>query len=343
LTVYDGRLIAGGDFTTAGGVPASYIACWDGNSWQPLGNGMNGPVYALTVYNGQLIAGGAFIMAGGAPANCIACWNGNFWQPVGIGMNLPVLALTVYNGQLIAGGQFTMADGLGANYIAYWIGPPGPPLGWHQLGFTGMNAPVFALTVYNDALIAGGAFTTADIFPANHIARWIGPLGQQLGWQPPSGIGMNAPVYALTVYDNKPIAGGNFTNADGTDANYVARWNGSFQQLLSWQPLGSGMNAPVRALTAYNGRLIAAGLFTTASGIPANMIASWGLPIIYTYAGDLNHDCCVDLFDFGWFAQQWLHDDCMYNGWCYEADLNYDFMMDFEDLAKLADNWLKRF
>ncbi len=36
LTVYNGELIAGGDFNIAGGVDANSIARWDGNDWQPL-------------------------------------------------------------------------------------------------------------------------------------------------------------------------------------------------------------------------------------------------------------------------------------------------------------------
>jgi hypothetical protein len=37
---------------------------------------------------------------------------------------------------------------------------------------------------------------------------------------------------------------------------------------------------------------------------------------------------------------QWLKDDCMYDGWCYEADLNYDFEVNFDDFAELGGSWL---
>ena len=65
LTIYNGELIAGGWFTTAGGVPCNNIARWDGSAWQPLGSGTNSSVAALTIYNGELIAGGGFTTAGG--------------------------------------------------------------------------------------------------------------------------------------------------------------------------------------------------------------------------------------------------------------------------------------
>ena len=42
-------LYAGGDFTTAGGVPANYIAKWNGSAWSALGSGMDSVVYALAV------------------------------------------------------------------------------------------------------------------------------------------------------------------------------------------------------------------------------------------------------------------------------------------------------
>lgn len=68
LTVYNGNLIAGGWFTTAGGVSANYIAKWN-SSYAPLGIGMNSAVHALTVYRGELIACGQFTIAGGVSAN----------------------------------------------------------------------------------------------------------------------------------------------------------------------------------------------------------------------------------------------------------------------------------
>ncbi len=261
LTVYDGRLIAGGHFWIAGGTSANYIASWDGSSWSPLGSGMSDGVSALTVYDGQLIAGGWFTTAGETSANYIASWDGSSWSPLGSGMGgdyTYVSALTVYDGRLIAVGYFTTAGETSANYIASWDGSFWSPLG------SGMNSSVFALTVYNNQLIAGGLFTIAGSTSANYIASWDGSSWSPLG----SGIGGGA--VALTVYDGQLIAGGFFTTAGETSANRIASWDGS-----SWSPLGSGMNSSVSALTVYDGRLIAGGYFTTAGDTSANYIASW--------------------------------------------------------------------
>jgi hypothetical protein len=76
MTVYDGQLMAGGSFTTAGGAAANYIASWDGSNWSPLGSGMSssGSVCDLTVYNGKLIAGGGFTIAGNKVSAYLAQW-----------------------------------------------------------------------------------------------------------------------------------------------------------------------------------------------------------------------------------------------------------------------------
>jgi hypothetical protein len=279
LSVYNNNLVAGGTFLQAGCTQVSRIASWDGSSWDSVGCGISSNLLegmcALTTYGSDLIGGGDFFGVGcwpGIPANGIARWNGSSWSALGSGMSggaplTVVYALTVYGGNLIAGGNFTQAGGISANYIAKWNGSSWSPLGT-GMSHTLMIPAVYALTVYNGNLIAGGYFTHAGGNPASNIALWNGST-----WSP-LGSGINSQVYALTVYGTDLIAGGTFTQAGGTSANYIARWNGS-----SWSSLGSGMGGGsfthVSALTVYSGNLIAGGDFTQASGTSANYIASW--------------------------------------------------------------------
>jgi hypothetical protein len=74
FAVYDGDLIAGGDFPFTFGAGTNHIARWDGTTWQPMGAGMDADVSALAVYNGDLIAGGGFMTAGGNNGRFLARW-----------------------------------------------------------------------------------------------------------------------------------------------------------------------------------------------------------------------------------------------------------------------------
>lgn len=288
LAVFDdgngAALYAGGDFTTAGGVLANYIARWDGSIWATLGSGLDDTVKALTVFDdgsgAALYAAGEFTTAGGVGASGIAKWDGSNWTPLGSGListptNSGVLTLAVFDdgsgAALYAGGGFSTAGGVAVNMLAKWDGSNWAPLG------NGMNSfliKVLALEVFDDgngaALYAGGFYTLGA--SARVIAKWDGVSWTALG------SGVNGSVLSLTVFDDGSGAalyvGGNFTKAGGLLVNYIARWDGS-----TWASLGNGMNNAVRAIAGFddgNGlRLFAGGGFVTAGGGTVNGIAKW--------------------------------------------------------------------
>jgi len=314
LTVYHGELIAGGLFTTAGGVACNRVARWDGSTWRPLGTGINGLVSALTVYNGDLIAGG-FMWLNFSGDHCVARWDGSQWRPLGSGFSgqgifgPSVSCLTVYDGELIAGGFFTTAGGVRCNNIARWDGSQ-----WRSLG-SGMNAVVTALTVYNGELIAGGGFTTAGGVTCNNIARWDGS-----NWQP-LGAGMNGTVYVLMAYDDALIAGGWFTTAGYSRCNNIA----------AGRPAGGACCLP-------NG---------TCATVSANACASWG-GLWYgagvlcrpdavcppSCRGDTNCDGEITVADIDCFVEalggeeNWTHAPCPW----LNADCNGDGDVSFADI-----------
>jgi hypothetical protein len=272
LAVSGNDLYAGGEFWTWGGNTANGIAKWNGSNWSAPGSGLNGDVSALAVSGGELYLGGQFTTAGSSAANRIVQWNGSSWNALGSGLNSNVSALAASGSDLYAGGEFTMAGGSAANRIAKWNGSNWSPLG------SGMNGNVSALAISGGDLYAGGEFTTAGGMAANHVAKWNGSSWNALG------SGVSAPegypyyggrVAALAVLGSDLYAGGYFTNAGGSTANYIARWDGS-----SWSALGSGMGGGdgyphVFALAVSGSDLYAGGGFTTAGGSAANYIAKW--------------------------------------------------------------------
>jgi hypothetical protein len=178
LTTWNGLLVAGGFFTTAGGVTVNHIATWNGTSWNSLNGGTNSIVYGLGTYNGSLMAGGLFSNAGGISANCVASWNGSNWSALGTGCGggfYPyVFAFATYGSNLYIGGLYTIAGGQTVNGIVRWDGSA-----YHSLG-TGFSSGgsnvfgAFALTIFNNNLIAGGIFSSVNGVGAGNVAQWNG-------------------------------------------------------------------------------------------------------------------------------------------------------------------------
>lgn len=264
LALYQGELVAGGDFTQAGGVPAAHVALWDGVSWQPLGDGTNDAVWCLLPWNGSLVAGGAFTSAGGVPASRVARWDGTSWSPLGSGADSTVACLGSFGGALIVGGYFVDAGGAEANYVAAWDGSS-----WSSMG-SGMDGWVYALASYGGQLVAGGFFNFAGDVPASRMAAWDGSA-----WSGPFGTN-NGPVWGLTELPPNPpapdllVAVGFFELIGQEQLSNIAAWDG-----VRWQPFGAGLAGLTACATPFQGQIFAGGNFSRAGGDPAARIARW--------------------------------------------------------------------
>lgn len=244
LAVVGNELIAGGTFATAGGQIVNQIARWDGTSWSPFAVGaavgMNANVRALGVHNGQLIAGGNFTTAGGVIVNRIARWDGGTWHAYVVGSTIgiggsgnEVFAIAVYDGQLHIGGNFSLTGGQTYNRIARWTGSA-----WAALisnGFNGIGGAsvVRTLTVHDNQLVIGGAFSEAGGETANGIVRWNGTVMTPFVVDGHNGVGPSNPtVRALTTHNGALVVGGIFTTAGGQAASGVVRWGCSTTPVL---------------------------------------------------------------------------------------------------------------
>lgn len=265
LAVANSNLYAGGGIATAGGVPASCVARWDGNSWSALGSGLGSSaypeVYAMAASGSNLYVGGGFETAGGIPATNIARWDGSSWSALGSGMNGWVRALAISGSNLYAGGVFTMAGGIPAANIARWDGAT-----WSALG-SGMSGAVYALVVSGPNLYAGGSFATAGGVSVNCIAKWDGSAWSALATGVAGHSGSSAQVLSLAVNGAELYAAGWFATGGATN---IARWYGG-----AWSALGAWRSADVSALLHDGSDLFAAGWFSTASGSPVNYLARW--------------------------------------------------------------------
>lgn len=255
LVVHDGRLLAGGDFT-------AHVAEWNGETWRPVGGGLDGPVHALLARGGSLVAGGDLGGDGAIGAAHVAEWTGTRWRPMGAGLGDVVRVLAVHRGDLVAGGWFSRTGPDPLRHVARWDGRA-----WQSLG-PGPGGPVLALADRGGVLVAGGSFAATDqggAAPA-FVAEQVDGT-----WR---GIGPGAPldqrVLALSAAGRSLYAGGQFTRAGARAAARIARWDGS-----RWHALGAGVDDRAFALHATSEGVIAGGDFTAAGGEPALRIARW--------------------------------------------------------------------
>lgn len=296
-TATTNNLVVGGSFTAAGGISANRIAMWteglqpgQPSGWSAMGTGFSGTVQAIERYNGETYAAGLFAFSGSTAVNRIARFNAatQQWAAVGAGLDGPVLALAVYNGELYAGGTFSTAGGVTTGSLARWNGST-----WRAVSgvFTGevKALETFTLSGGTSRLMIGGSFST----PVANLVAWAGDIFVNFG-----GSGAtNGPVYALHATGDRLYAGGEFTIISGRGCGRTAVLN-PFQG-GGWDPLGAGTDARVSTLCAFNGEIIAGGLFLTAGNISRPRIARWlpnGGPWIAAEPASIT--ACPDAADF---------------------------------------------
>lgn len=312
LAVSGTDLYVGGGFTevnpgTVDQMPASRLARWDGTAWSILGdddgNGVSGTVRSMVFIGGNLYVGGNFLQANSGmifpnqdvvDALRVARWDGAQWHALesgsGNGMSAFVHALATNGSELFVGGWFSEAnvgDPQPANNIVAWTGSS-----WTALEY-GALATIRAVVVDGDDVFIGGDFTSIGTavapIAANRVAHWNGQSWSALGSS--GGNGVNGPVAALALSADSLYVGGNFTVANaggpsasshgrgggGTNANRIARWNGT-----TWSQLGTaggnGTNGMVHALAIDGNDVYIGGDFSTVNiGNPmtANNIVRW--------------------------------------------------------------------
>lgn len=125
-----GRIYAGGTFTTPATMP--YLAMYNGSSWEPVGNGVNGPVEAIQMSSDdqrRILIAGSFTAAGGSTLrDRSVVWNGSAWEP--LPLDLPgsaaihALAHNAYTNEL-AIGYSTSGSAVASNTVDTIINNPG--------------------------------------------------------------------------------------------------------------------------------------------------------------------------------------------------------------------------
>ena len=295
LTVWNGQLVVGGDFTGGG---LDRLALWNGTAWQPIPHTFTVPIVQLTVWNGTLLA------VGQSTGPVIKSWNGAAWTILPAPPSLQTaLALTVYQGQLCIAGRRTSPN---AGVLDRWNGTS-----WASSIFASASATgsINCLAVRSsiaiggiDVLYAGGNFTSIGGFSATSIASTTGgsfvwshvgnnssPTCQSLVAR---NVGTTGGYVVTATFETTPRHTGRYTSTTGAwtnigvDAYRMIVYGGSYHGLVgatwnrhdgtAWTPLlGQGVQGEVRAIAPVGDDVIVGGTIQSVNGLPLNGIARW--------------------------------------------------------------------
>jgi hypothetical protein len=199
MAIYNGDLIVGGCFDSAGGVPAFNIARWDGAQWHAMGPGVGVPL-SMAVYNGSLYVS---VSTG---LNGMQRWDGTQWHAVPGGFN--GFSMTVFNGKLISGAQTPYAyDG------STWT--PLPGWSWNP---NGIGLIIAGYAVLNGELIVSGMFEDpAGVTDSDHLVRFDGTTWKSMSTERGTTDSISGEAW---VHNGYLITGGRIDHRDGTMSNW---------------------------------------------------------------------------------------------------------------------------
>lgn len=175
------------------------------------------------------------------------------------GFHGAVRSMAWYDGELWVAGVFSIDDEPATPHLAVWSD------GWHAPpggALTGTGA--FELTVDDDTLLVGGAFTGVGGISAHSVAAWDGAKWTALDLPDSS-------VFALARDGQGDLYAGGLLSVEGSvETGGIARWSGQ-----SWQSVAGGLANPtfrgvVSDLAVRSGALYVAGCFTSAGGVPGD-------------------------------------------------------------------------
>lgn len=170
IAQYNGHIFAGGDFDTAGMIPARNIAYWDGIRWNNMGSGIQGEVDAITVLNNGHVIVASTITKGNLilPAPLMS-WNGNEWRELGLPPGcISINALETDGKQIFVGGDFIM-DSTRNDYGLAVL----DETGFRSLG--GGVRGIITTLLYDDGILycAGNFLKVSDSLACRNIAAYV--------------------------------------------------------------------------------------------------------------------------------------------------------------------------
>jgi len=264
LTIYNAdaagaELIAGGVFAQSGMLELNHIGRWDGSSWRPLAEGVNGPVTLLTTIDPDgtgpvlpaVIAEGAFDRAVGTGETLsLGRWSieAPQWRDLSASSRPNehrAIATFDYDGSGPGDDQLALA--YGDDGLDRWEINASSPTAWNAFArdlqrFYVLSGGTHAIQPVGQGLVVLGDFRQGAFFGMldailPRVALWDRTEFVALGGTETSA--PNGPVHAIVV-DDPPgleppslVIAGAFTAIGDAPITHAARWTGS-----QWEQIG---------------------------------------------------------------------------------------------------------
>lgn len=241
---------------------ASGDAMINAETWDDLGGGVTGEVFAITQMGNYLYVGGDITAAGGNPVNNIARFDlvgSGGWQALGLGVDGRVNSLVAHNGVLYVGGDFEQVDGVASTYFATfdgtnWSSPTDQPV------LTGLPGKVSAMLVLDGYVYVGGDFDAIGDLSTKTMARYSISEGTWEAVTPSanffSGVGCSVIAMATdgtSIYVSVPCA----AEISGQSYSGLFSYTPGTQ---TWAPVGEGLDETSAPLSlAVDGNYLYAG------------------------------------------------------------------------------------
>ena len=275
----DGKVLAGGNFTTIRGQPRNRIARLerDGRVDQTLNNpnvvgGLN-TVNAIAVQSdGKILIGGDFTNVLGVARNRIARLNTDGTLDTAFDPNASGEVLTIAvqtDGKILAGGRFTSVGGQTRNFIARLDATTGLADSFDP---NATGGAVHSIAMQTDGkILVGGNFTSIGGELRNFIARIEATTGSADSFNP----NPNGGISSIAVQaDGKILAGGGFNGANsigGQTRNRIARLDPTTGLADSFNPNADNLVWSIRVQA--DGKVLAGGFFRNIGGQTRNSMA----------------------------------------------------------------------
>jgi hypothetical protein len=270
--------VHGGKLVVSEAINGESLGEWDGVSWKPGAPLPVGNASCLLSVEDGLVVGGAFqastTQSGPIRGFQIAKWNGSDWigfEPWNdrmhglsslFGGSPHVQSLASYRGELVAGGFLGLAgnppEWLRTGTIATWNGDR-----WRTLGDLDVFGQTYTLLSQRDTLYAGGTlYGYHNGIYATGLWRFDGTAWSMVDT-------LQATIVSMVMYKDNLYVGARRSGTPAPFSGGVYRWDG--RQLISIASTDPG----IRAMVVHDGKLIAAGEFTSIGGVTAPGIAAW--------------------------------------------------------------------